>query len=534
MYKNTIVIAGFLLAGIDVSARTEQKLHIENATIFLHGAQLTSTAKVRLQKGENEIVFTNVAGHINTGSITVNAGNGAVVESVVFQKNYLTNDVLSPRANEIKDSLEILEGSRNLVKNKIATINEQIAVLQGNRKVGGDQGGLSVAELTKMLDLIAARMEGYLNQKQKQEDQLKKTDEYVKRLKQQLDEESRKGYQPGGQLLVKLHASDAVSNDIVISYTVPNAGWTPVYDIRVDDIAKPAGLFYKANVYQNSGVQWDNVHLTISTGNPNEGVQAPVIQPWYISFLQPYAAYNRTNSYAKENVMPAAVAIRGNRALADAETAMGEHVVVDNGGVATTFDIDLPYTIPSDGKQNLVAMKKYDLAASYRYYAVPRMDKDAFLQAQVTEWHELNLISGKTNIFYEGTYVGEGYIDVRNTSDTLTFSLGRDKKVVVRRELDKKRCSAQTIGFNIKESYAYSISVRNTRRNSINIVIDDQVPVSADKDIVVESIETGNAEHNEGNGILKWNLTLKPNETANLKYGYTVKFPKGKQVAGLR
>lgn len=533
MHKTLVIVAAIAVIGTGAQAQTQQKLNIENATVFLHGAQLSSTAKVRLQKGENEILFTNVAGDINTESLTVNAGSGVVVESAVFQNNYLVSDVLSPRAKEIKDSIEIVSNAKTLVNDKIAVLNEQLAVLSGNRKVGGENSGLSVAELTKMLDLINARMEGYLNQKHKHEETVKKADEYLVKLRKQLDEETKKGYQPGGQLLVKFYAKDAVNNDVNISYTVPNAGWTPTYDIRVEDITKPANLFYKANVYQNCGVKWENVHLTLSTGNPNESAQAPVITPWYLSFYQPVAAYDRMNSYAKS----APMAVSGRRGeemgTKDAST-MNDHVIVDNSGIATSFDIDLPYTILNNGKQHMVAIKKHELPATYRYYAVPRMDKDAFLQAQVTNWEDLNLMPGQTNIFYEGTYVGQGYIDIRNTSDTLTFSLGRDKKVIVRRERDKKLRSVKTIGSNVRETFAYTITVRNTRKDAINMVIQDQLPVSNDKDIVVEDRETGNAEHEEATGLLKWGITLKPNETTELKYGYTIKYPKGRQVSGLR
>jgi len=539
MHKQSFLLipAILLVLTMPVTAETQQKLNIEQATVFLHGAQLISTAKVHIVKGENEILFTNVAGEINTQSLTVNAGTGVVVESAVFQKDFLLSETLSPRAKEIKDSIDYLTEERGGINNKISVIAEQLSVLQTNRKVGGENSGLSIAELTKLLDLISARMEGYLNQKNKLETAMKKTDDRIALLRKQLDEERKKGFQPGGQLLVKFYAKEATNNQVVISYTVPDAGWAPSYDIRVEDVNKPADIYYKANVYQNCGVTWNNVQLSLSTGNPQEGVQAPVIVPWYLSF---YVPQMRVNAYKKNlyNNAPMAPQARGAgdvMGLTDTknESSIGEYVSVDNSGISTTFDIDLPYSIPNDGKQHMVAIKKYELAATYRYYAAPRLDKDAFLQAQITNWEDLNLIPGQTNIFYEGTYVGQGYLEVRNTSDTLTFSLGRDKKIIVKREQDKKLRSVKTIGSNVRETFAYTISVRNTRKEPIVIVLQDQLPVSNDKDIVIEDKETGAAELEETTGILKWSLNLKPNETHDTKFGYTVKYPKGKTVAGL-
>ena len=534
----TVASAGF---ASNTYAQTQQKLDIEQATVFLSGAQLTSTAKVKLIKGENEILFTNVAGDINQQSLTVSAGNSVVVESAVFQNNYLTTQILSPKAKDIKDSIEILTDSRSLISSKITVLTEQITVLQTNRKVGGDDSGLSVAELTKMLDLLGTRLEGYLNLKHKQDELLKKTDERLASLKKQLDEEQKKGFQPGGQLLVKFYAKEATTNPIVISYTLPNAGWSPNYDIRVDDISKPASLFYKASVFQNSGVKWDNVRLTLSTGNPQEGVQAPTMSPWYLSFYTPalYQNVRANNMKAAPSVAMGGARKSGELYIIDGVqtqeiSTMNEYVSVDNSGISTSFDIDLPYSIPNDGQQHIVAIKKHELPATYRYYAAPKLDKDAFLQAQITNWEDLNLLPGQTNIFYEGTYVGQGYIDVRNTSDTLTFSLGRDKKIVVRREQDKKRRSVKSIGSNVRETFAYTISVRNTRKDAINIVLQDQQPISNDKDIVIEDQETNGADFDATTGMMKWTLSLKPNENQDIKFGYTVKYPKGKRIDNLR
>ena len=537
----TVITAFSLLCISSTYAETRQKLNIDAATVFLSGAELTSSTKLYLQKGENEILFTNVAGNVNNSSLIVNATSGVVVEAATFQNNYLASEILSPRAKEIKDSIELVTDARALINTKITVLNEQIAVLQGNRKVGGDNTGLSVAELTKMLELINSKMEGYLNQKYKQEDLQKKADERIAKLKQQLDEEQKKDYQPGGQLLVKFYAKEATNSVITITYIVPGAGWTPTYDIMADDANGPVKLYYKANVYQNSGVKWDNIHVSLSTGNPVEGVQAPVLNPWYLSFYIPQTYMsqgyqNAPQAYMKKNMMEKSedvmAGVAATRVLDN--SSMNQYVSVDNSGVNTTFDIDLPYSIPSDGKQHLVAIKRYEMPATYRYYAVPKIDKDAFLQAQITNWEDLNLLPGQTNIFYEGSYVGQGYIDMRNVKDTMTISLGRDKKVVIKRERDKKLRSVKTIGSNIRETFAYNITIRNTRKEIINLVVQDQMPVSNDKDIVLEDMDKGNSEYDETTGMMKWTLSITPNETKKVNFGYTVKYPKGKTVSGLK
>jgi uncharacterized protein (TIGR02231 family) len=224
------------------------------------------------------------------------------------------------------------------------------------------------------------------------------------------------------------------------------------------------------------------------------------------------------------------VALQGSTGEYQAQTSINNYVAVDNSGVNTSFDIDLPYTIPSDAKEHMVVVKKYELPATYRYYAVPKLDKDAFLQAQITNWEDLNLLPGVTNIFYEGTYVGQGKIDVRTVKDTLTLSLGRDKKIVVKRERDTKMRSVQNIGGNVRETYAFTVSVRNTRKQPINLIIQDQQPVSSDRAIVIEDEDTGGSEYEEKTGLMQWSFALNANETKKVAFGFTLKYPKWKTI----
>lgn len=546
-------------------AQTTQKLNIDKATVFLKGAELLSTAKVSLTKGENELLFTNVAGNVNTQSIVANATNGVVIESVTFQNNYRVTDNVSPEVKKIKDSIAALDALKEPISNKISAINEQIMVLKANQKVGGDNTGLNVAELQKMLDVVGTKLEGYYNQKDKANAETKKLTDRITALKRQLDEEQKKDYQPGGQLMVKFYAKENASSNITITYVVPSAGWVPTYDVMADDAKGPLKIYYKANIFQNSGVPWNNVRLALSTGNPQEGMQAPELAPEYLSIYVPHTRatnnfqtgedvfttetymngqYNgtgefrpsRMNSYSLGRINDdGSIEERdetGHVSLGKSQSGINKHVAVDNLGINTTFDIDLPYTVPSDGQEHLVAVKRYETPAAYEYFAAPKADNDAFLLAKIAAWQELNLLPGKTNIFYEGTYIGQAFIDTRNVQDTMSLSLGRDKKIVVKRERDRTLRSVKMIGTNVKEEYAYNITIRNTRKEPVSVTLQDQLPVSNDKDIVIEDVDQGGASLEETTGLLKWAITLSGNETKTVKFGYTVKYPKGKTLKG--
>ncbi len=520
------------------NAQTTVKLNLEKATVFLTGAQLESSARLSLVKGENEIRFTNVAGDVNKESIIISAGKEVVVESVTTQNNHLANDNISPKVKQIKDSVERINAQKLQVTNKIAVLAEQIYVMQSNREVKGNNISLSTPELQKLLDFVGVKYEHYLNEKSKNEELLKKLDERIANLNRQLAEEQMKEYQPGGLLIVKFYVKDAINSTVNVTYNVAQAGWTPSYDVLADDTKGPVKFVYKALLFQNTGVKWNNVRLSLSTGNPQQGMQAPVLEPWYLAFYNPIlanAAPMATYKWQADTVEVEDVDGTALKKIIKHEepSTMNAYVAVNNTGVNTTFDIDLPYTIPSDGQNHLVAIKKYDVPASYEYIAVPKRDDDAFLQANITNWEDFNMLPGQTNIFFEGTYLGQGAIDMSNIKDTLSLSLGRDKKIIVKREQDKKLRSVKTIGTNVREKFAYTITVRNTRKEAVTIVVQDQQPVSNDKDIVLEDQETNGAEYNETTGLMKWRITLKPNETKSIPFSYTLKYPRGKRVEGL-
>ncbi|MFN8888686.1 MAG: DUF4139 domain-containing protein, partial [Cyclobacteriaceae bacterium] len=194
------------------------------------------------------------------------------------------------------------------------------------------------------------------------------------------------------------------------------------------------------------------------------------------------------------------------------------------------FTIDEPFSIKSDGEVRATDMIEYELPALYEYFCIPKLDMDAFLVAKVLGWDEYNFLDGEASLFFEGKFIGKSVLDTRLASDTLTLSLGRDANVLVKREKVKELTSRQTVGSNQKAMYAFDISVRNKKANSISIVIEDQIPIPNTKEIDIDKLEDSKAVYNEETGLLKWRKTIKPGTTETIKLRYSVKFPKSSNI----
>lgn len=189
------------------------------------------------------------------------------------------------------------------------------------------------------------------------------------------------------------------------------------------------------------------------------------------------------------------------------------------------YKIEVPYTIQSDGEDNTIRIKEVDLAVDYIYQTVPKIEADAFLTAEITDWSKLNLLSGNTSIYYQGTFVAESYLEVKQTKDTLGISLGRDQNVVVKRESNKEIYDKRIFTNTIKETIGYDISIRNTKKQKVKIIVEDQYPLSDRKSIEVELLEKSGAKVEEKEGKLTWTIELAPEETKKLSYSYVVKYP---------
>ncbi|KAK6033552.1 hypothetical protein OSTOST_00147 [Ostertagia ostertagi] len=230
-----------------------------------------------------------------------------------------------------------------------------------------------------------------------------------------------------------------------------------------------------------------------------------------------------------------AAAVYGARAAGGAvlitlKDELSDYITVTDNELNVTFDIDLPYDVPGNGKEQNVSLKEIPVNTLFKYYAVPKLDKDAYLLAELADWEKLNLLPGEANIIFEGTYIGKSFIDPNSTMDTLNLTLGKDKRIVVKKEKLKDFSSVKFLGSNKKQLFTYELTVKNNKKEAIQLLLKDQYPLSTNKEIEVELTGTSDAANNTELGVLTWKLLLAPGEVKKLRVSYSVKYPKDKYL----
>ncbi len=594
---------------------------IDKVTLFLNGAFVERSAKVSLVNGKTELVFKGISPQIDKQSLQVKGEGNFTVLSVSHQLGNLLDKAKQEEITKIEAQKVLVEDKIKIEKNNLLVYKREEEMLLKNQVIGGTYAGMKANDLKEIIEFQRLRMQDALTKQLEIERNLRKLEDEVRKVNQQLTEINTSKDVTMSEVVVTISTKENIANaTFLISYFVQNAGWTPTYDFRVEKLSEPIIITYKANVYQYSGEDWKDVKLSLSTANPRKNGVAPVLKNWFLGVRNDYSEYlNSINAPINEAVtevrgkvtaknggdalqgiminlkgtsLGTATDINGNYKInippnstakkvlifsmvgmntqevnissniiniemeEDSKT-LDEVVVVGYGvqrktaitGAMTemrngkgnrvqrieveekeaptsqSFDILLPYSVPSDGKIYVVEVKEDEIPAVYEHFSIPKIDTDVFLNAKIIDWEKYKLLDGEAILFVEGTYLGKSKLNLSN-KDTLNLSFGRDKNVSVTRTKLKDFQKRQFLGNYKTEQRAYEISVRNTKNEPINLVLEDQFPVSKMKEVNVEDKEAPEADINEETGKLMWRKKILPAKEQKFTFKYTVKSPK--------
>ncbi|MBQ3896799.1 MAG: mucoidy inhibitor MuiA family protein [Paludibacteraceae bacterium] len=515
---------------VDVSSKAKE------VTVFTSGAQVTRTATAQVAAGQSEVRIMGLSPYIDSKSVQVKAkGSGLTIMSVSQQKNYVEKSQTDKEVEALKKQKDDISTKISIEKTNNEVADAELSFIQANQTITGADQSLSIATLKQTNDYYRERIKTLKLQKIDTDKKIAELEKQKAAIEKQINElNGRKNDEATGMIVVKLNAAAATNCSFEISYVVRNASWTPAYDIRVNNVDEPVQLVYKADIRQNTKEKWDNVKLTLSTANPNVSGEAPVLSSYILKERPQMVAFGAAKRSYKPMMMAKSVA---NETMMDAampmeleEEAAAPQVVQSDNMTTKEFKIKMPYTLNSSNQSSQVEIENYKLKATFEYYCAPKLDKDAFLMANVTDWVKLNLMSGDASLFFENTFVGKTRIESTRQNDTLKLSLGRDKSILVTREAVKDYTSTKTLSSKREVERGWKISAKNNKKTAIKLAVHDQMPVSGQSDIEVTSLGTDGASKNETTGELVWKMDLNAGEKKDVTFRYKVKYPKDKNI----
>lgn len=622
LLKNTMKYISILiiLLANQVFAQSEKqqdlKTSIINVTVFLQGAQIAREGKLALKQGRSTIIVKSLSPYIEAKSIQVKGEGAFTILSVNHAYNYLDELAYDYKVDSLFSITKDLENKIAISNARIAVLMEKQSLLNENKKLGGESLSTSIAELRLAVDFYDKTLMEIKSEELSLNKSIHEHNDQLKKIRSQINDFQRYEGEPTSEIKIAVDVESNIFASFGITYIVANAGWFPKYDLRLKDIESPLKLNYKAEVYQNTGVDWKNVKLKFSNGNPNQSGVAPQLNTWYLNYQRNtiYKNANMINHYESGTIrsvhgrvvgddggaIPGVnVIIKGssigtvtnvegyysltlpNNAstlsfssvgfisediaitseqmdvnMVEEVVSLQEIVVTGYGserkGVASSrpntyqkpkaaksvvttkienqttveFEVETPYSLKSQGDKLTVSLNSYEIETIYEYYAVPKLDKDAFLIARIINWDQFDLLEGEANLYFEDAYVGRSVLNAKSLTDTLDISLGRDKNIVIGREKIDAFTKRTSLGSNKIETRGFNIIARNKKSQPIHLTIFDQIPVSAISPIEVTTKELSDGILNSDSGEITWKLDIDPQSQIDLKMQYEVKYPK--------
>jgi uncharacterized protein (TIGR02231 family) len=538
----------------------------EKVTVYLQGAQVFRASTVSVPQGQSVIVFEGLENSIDPQSIQASGIGACIITETQYLMHYPELQKLKVNGvakytkalKAMNDSLVLLEYLNDDIAGQREVLTTEKEVLLNYGLYKGVSKKDSLAFLKDGLVFLREKLNNinseFLRLRKEEARVKKKTDDINERKAQIENEEGNKNFssqeenKPDYRITVTLIADAPCNVTIGVNYFVPNAGWAPMYDLRTESVDKPIQLTYKATVFQNTGADWKEVKLTLSTADPKQSFTIPSLNPYFVDAyksikakkelndLNPLVVTGSLNSSTKLNSSAFTFNMDNNYSTAAKDVVISaneayEYVVMDENLMQAEFEIKLPYTIPSDNKNHYVSILNKELKTKYIHKTIPKLDLKAYLTARITDYEELNLLPGKANVYFGGTYIGKTFIQTSGTGDTLELSLGQDKNVSVKRIKVKDKSKEKILDSDKYYDLAYEIMVKNGNSKSIEIEVIDQIPLTNNQQITINDIDINGANHNEATGELMWRNTIKAKEHKKHAFNFTVKAPKDMQLA---
>jgi len=489
----------FLVITSSIIAETPIKSKIEQVVVFRGGAQIKRTGKVALKAGSNTIVFGNLPAGYDESSIQIKSNAKAEIISITFRKNFEDDFESNPTYKTWKDQLETIIRKKDNETLIYETWKEEESLLISNKKVIGENNGLSSEQLTKVADLYRTRLLLVKQQALESRRKLNDYDKEINKIQSTINEWTGKNKTiNNGEIVIDVMSKNAIEDVFEVSYIDNRASWTSSFDLRLESLKQPLNLISKGKITQSTGENWDDVKITLSSGDPRRNMQLPEIKPWFLYYY--VEQYNQTKLGAYNN----ATQLRGSKDAASNYYAEG--------------------AVKSE-------MNEVSLDAKYDYIASPKLDTKVYLQASISDWSQNNFSSGEVKLYFEGTYVGNTYLDAAAVEDTMKISLGPDIALSTKREKLKDFKKTTFLSSKKQLQSGYEITIKNNKPGPVEMTIYDQIPLASDSQMEIEAEDLSGGKLNKETGIVEWKISLKPGEQIKKRIIYNVKIPKDKKVS---
>jgi len=563
---------------------------VKNVTVFVDRAEVNRIVDLNLQQGNVEVLLKDLPDCMDQDSMRVSCFGEATIVEVAYQEKAVkengddcddSEQIKSKTEAEkknIKGSIKTLEANKAKHEQRIEVINKEKLLLQNyadcisSKKEDKVGDVLEKKSIENMLNFLAIYEERSTRIQNEFSDLTQKIEEIVKEigiLRQNLVKLEPKTQKTNMQrnVSILLEVKEEGNVNLVASYVVSRASWRPFYDVRAFNKDSSVQILYFGMIRQNTGEDWEDAKLSLSTALPSVGGSPPSLKPQLLKVATVLTARS-AKSFRSKKFRSAAPAPRSNafamdqydptiedsfeleRCSSARESALPSAEATENL-TSTNFDILRPSTIESDDVEHKVSICQLDFSPEFEYLAIPKSVAHAFLKIKVKNDSNYALLAGDANVFLDNNFLTKTTLSAVSPLEEFDIALGVDPSVKVTYKPVKK--FQQRTGMISKAdlfNFHQVIEIKNTKSQPVKIKVTDQCPWSTNDKIKItlqdpdikfpkgtssdtSIIKNGNASLYTNNNTIEWELELPSSETKTINLKYQVEHPIGVRIEGL-
>ncbi len=522
---------------------------IKAVTVYSDRAQITRSSKISELYGEQELIFDNLPATIDSESIQINTKAKLILKDIKYEKTYLeqsnnkqflqlTNEIetLNDQLIEIQDTISLDESEKEFANQIVQKITSS------DNKKGETE--LNPDSWAKMMDFYRKKVEQLNESIRKNTIQFRKFNKKKEHLELQKQNFDKNTYIENHQVRLVVDISEKKEFELEVLYLVHGPSWTPTYDVRVDSQNKMVSFGYNAFITQNSGEDWEDVQLTLSTARAYVKGNAPKLVPWsldiYVPLPPPMARKKKSKGAMHEMAKMSRTRGIMDEVAEAAPMAESPKVAVKTEGTAAVFVILSKNTILANKQSHKVGIGIHQLQSAFEYATVPKLSTFVYLKAKITNNTEFAFLAGKSNIFLDGNFVSSSQMKLVQPSENFSLALGIDEMFTVERKLIDKHSKGEGL-FSKKRTkivYEYSLEIKNNKQTDEELVLEDQIPKSRNEDIEVHLLEPKIKDNSDSLSrsemdYLTWKFPIKAGEKKLIELKYSVEYSKTNTISGL-
>ena len=526
---------------------------IDSVTVYPNSAHVHRSSEVLTADGN--YVISGLTNDLDRSRVRVKCANGEIVRVEVLERlqKEVTDEEIAALVANLKDAKRDLETANDRGKLNDAMGKHLSELFAREQEASGKdltEGTAPTEAWDASFEFLSRRMEGVLKAKRELGWELEGRREAIAKLEHQIGDARRGALRPVVDVLVETAGITGGGAKIEVEYVVNRAGWSPVYDLRTASDAQSVRLVYRAEVFQRTLEDWNDVELLLSTAQPHLGAQGPEPAMSWVDVLEP-ASKGRFGGRFGTDSAPAAMESLGytEREMVEesAETYAWTHAAVESEGLSLRYRIARNETVESRNEPTIVLVGQADLEADPEYYCAPALDTTVWLRGIATNTSPWTLLPGRAAVFFGADYLGDAMLDMVQAEEEFTLHLGAAPMISVERtQFEDVEEEPGFLSSTVSKRRSWRVHFENhgstvaNSDGSVTVLVRESVPVSQDSRVEVlmprsepESSDDERWEQErEEEGIYTWELQVPANGDVDLVYSVEIRHPNELQVTG--